>query len=280
MGKFSHIKEWTRPKLSYALSRLGSFSVAPTAPAFQGLKRIARYIATHCHKPFLYPRNVSLDGLNTFCHKYDQGHYEESEVLNHLKCFQDAGLARDLVDRRSMAAMFHFLFVVVVDWKIGKQPAPAAHSTDAELRSIYTAVKKTIGALEFLMHLGYAPPAPTCHHEDNQPSIDIISANQVTSRVRHIHIPVCYLHFHLDRGYYRPVFCKDTLMCADMCTKPVAGPLLERHFDVIRGLCFAPPLLVQFIGPISFKILDLLLTPYLSKKAHQNGDLTRNTKNN
>jgi hypothetical protein len=241
MGKFNHIKEWTRPELSYALSRLGSFSVAPTATAFQGLKRIARYIGTHPHKPFFYPRNVSLDGTNILRHEFDQGHYEETQVLNHLECFQDAGLARDLTDRRSMAAMFHFLFGVAVDWKVGKQPAPAPHSTDAELRSMFTAVKRTISVRALMMHLGYGPPAPTRHHEDNQPSIDIVSANQVTSRVRHIHIPICYLHHNLDRGYFRPVFCKGTLMCADMCTKPLAGPLLERHADFIRGLRFAPP---------------------------------------
>jgi hypothetical protein len=241
MGKFSHVKEWTRPDLGYALTRLGSFSVAPTEVSFQALKRIARYIATHPHKPFFYPRNVSIDGTTMLRHEYDEGYYEETPVLNHLECFQDAGLARDLIDRRSMAAQFHFLFGVATDWKIGKQLATAAHSTDAELRSMFTAVKTTLALRAFMMHLGYGPPKPTRHHEDNQPSIAIVSANQVTSRIRHIHIPVCYLHHQLDRGHFLPVFCKGTLMCADMCTKPVAGPLLSRHFDFIRGLRFAPP---------------------------------------
>jgi hypothetical protein len=81
--------------LSYALSRLSYFSVAPTSTAFQGLKRIARYIGTHPHKPFFYPRNVPLDGTNLLRHEYDQGHYEETQVLNHLECFQDAGLAQN-----------------------------------------------------------------------------------------------------------------------------------------------------------------------------------------
>jgi len=51
LGKFQHVKEWTRPDLSYATSRLSSFNVAPTEPAFQGLKRIARYrLASHPDK--------------------------------------------------------------------------------------------------------------------------------------------------------------------------------------------------------------------------------------
>eukprot|EP00978_Attheya_sp_CCMP212_P001980 scaffold4085_cov33-Attheya_sp.AAC.1 len=182
MGMFGHIKEWTRPDLGYALTRLGSFSEAPMDVSFQALKRIARYLATHLHTPFFYPRNISIDDTNMIRHEYDQGLSEEISVLNHLECFQDAGLARDLVDRRSMAAQFHFPFGVATDWKIGKQLATAAHSTDAELRSMFTAVKTTLAHQAFMMHLGYGPPKPTRHHEDNQPSIDIVAANQVTSR--------------------------------------------------------------------------------------------------
>eukprot|EP00978_Attheya_sp_CCMP212_P030983 scaffold115760_cov65-Attheya_sp.AAC.2 len=144
MGKFSHVKEWTRPDLGYTLTRLGSFSVAPTEVSFQALKQIARYLATHPHTPFFYPRNVSIDGTNMICHEYDQGLFEEIP-----------------------AAQLHFLFGVTTDWKIGKQLATAAYSTDAELRSMFTAVKGTLAIQVFMMHLGYGPPKPTHHHEDS-----------------------------------------------------------------------------------------------------------------
>jgi hypothetical protein len=240
LGKFQHVKEWTRPELGYACSRLGSFNVAPTEPAFQGLKRVARYLATHPDKPFFYPRNVPLDGTTTLQHQYNHDQYDEQTVLNTLECFQDAGLARDLTDRRSISACFHFLYGVAVSWKIGKQPAVAAHSTDAELRAMFTATKRTITFRNFIEHYGYNLPEPTRHHEDNQPSIDIVAANKVTSRVRHIHIPVCYMHHYYDRGTFTPIHCKGTLMCADICTKPVAGPALRRHFDWLRGARFIP----------------------------------------
>eukprot|EP00978_Attheya_sp_CCMP212_P003937 scaffold8414_cov35-Attheya_sp.AAC.2 len=75
------------------------------------------------------------------------------------------------IDVPWLAAQFHFLFGVATDWKIDKQLATAAHSTDAELRSMFTAVKSTLAIRAFMMHLGYGPPKPTRHHEDNQPSI-------------------------------------------------------------------------------------------------------------
>eukprot|EP00978_Attheya_sp_CCMP212_P023506 scaffold72236_cov39-Attheya_sp.AAC.1 len=100
----------------------------------------------------------------------------------------------------------------------------------------------------FIAQLGYGQADRTRHHEDNQPAIDIIAANKVSSRVRHIHIPMCYMHHHYDRGVFTPVFCRGTLMCADVCTKPVAGPLLKRHYDFMRGLQFKNPSLAESTG--------------------------------
>eukprot|EP00978_Attheya_sp_CCMP212_P045226 scaffold338241_cov39-Attheya_sp.AAC.2 len=83
-----------------SLPRLGfgSFNVAPLEPAFQGLKRIARYLTMHTDKPFYYPKNVLLDGTNTLRHQYDHATHDEITILNDIECFQDAGLARNLTD--------------------------------------------------------------------------------------------------------------------------------------------------------------------------------------
>eukprot|EP00978_Attheya_sp_CCMP212_P024647 scaffold77789_cov56-Attheya_sp.AAC.1 len=80
LGQFQHVKEWTRPELSYAITRLGSFNIAPSEPAFQGLKRIARFLATHTEKPFFYPKNVLLDGTNTLRHQYDHATHDEITI--------------------------------------------------------------------------------------------------------------------------------------------------------------------------------------------------------
>eukprot|EP00978_Attheya_sp_CCMP212_P023505 scaffold72235_cov47-Attheya_sp.AAC.2 len=69
----------------------------------------------------------------------------------------------------------------MVSWKITKQPAVAAHSTDAELRALFMATKRTIMFRNFIAQLGYGQADPTRHHEDNQPAIDIIAANKVSS---------------------------------------------------------------------------------------------------
>eukprot|EP00978_Attheya_sp_CCMP212_P045225 scaffold338241_cov39-Attheya_sp.AAC.1 len=132
------------------------------------------------------------------------------------------------------------MYGVAVSWKIGKQPAVSAYSTDAELRAMFLAVKRTITFRHFLEHLGYSQAEPTCHHEDNQPSIDIVSANkEVTSRVQHIHIPVCYMHYHFDHGTFAPIFCKGTMMCAaDICTQTRCSP--SEAGIIQKSNCFNP----------------------------------------
>jgi hypothetical protein len=44
IGKVSHVTVWTRPDLSYALSRLQKYATIPSRPAFEGVKRLGRYL--------------------------------------------------------------------------------------------------------------------------------------------------------------------------------------------------------------------------------------------
>eukprot|EP00978_Attheya_sp_CCMP212_P031384 scaffold118389_cov51-Attheya_sp.AAC.1 len=68
LGQFQHVKEWTRPELSYAITRLGSFNVASSEPAFQGL---SKRIVHDFRQAIFFPKNVLLDGTNTLRHQYD-----------------------------------------------------------------------------------------------------------------------------------------------------------------------------------------------------------------
>jgi hypothetical protein len=95
-------------------------------------------------------------------HQFDHETYAETPVLNHLECFQDAVLALDLNDRRSMSACVHFLYgTIIVSWKITKQPAVAAASTDAELWTLFMATKQTLTFRNFIAQLGYGQAEPT-----------------------------------------------------------------------------------------------------------------------
>ena len=55
IGMLNHPYCWTRQDIEFALSRLGRYTDTPSPAAFEGLYRVARYLATHRNRPVMYP---------------------------------------------------------------------------------------------------------------------------------------------------------------------------------------------------------------------------------
>ena len=98
-----------------------------------------------------------------------------------------------------------------------------------------------LAALGAPVHIA-TPTGATPGYEDNQPTIDVIKAGKVTSRVKHIAVPVAYLNEKYDQYVAEPQYINTKIQPADMGTKPVSGPLLHDHFWNIRGATFYPPI--------------------------------------
>ena len=70
--------------------------------------------------------------------------------------------------------------------------------------------------------------APKVNLEDNTSCISVVEAKIVTSRVKHIDIPVCFLQEQSNNGIFLPKYEKSSVMLADMCTKPCSGPIFSQ----------------------------------------------------
>ena len=62
--------------------------------------------------------------------------------------------------------------------------------------------------------------APTVHWEDKTNCISVVEDKNVTLRVKHIDITVCFLQEQFDNGLFLTKYEKSSVMPADMCTKP------------------------------------------------------------
>ena len=67
----------------YATCRLGTQTVAPTLPGFQGIKRCVQYMASHPHKPIFYPYNY-YDGSNVIILTWSGNQIEDFTTQNCL----------------------------------------------------------------------------------------------------------------------------------------------------------------------------------------------------
>ena len=100
--------------------------------------------------------------------------------------------------------------------------------------------KKVLTFRNFLQHLGLPEQDPTTIFEDNQGTTDIVNAGRLTPRVKHIDIPLCFLHEHHQKGAFVIQQCSTHLMLADGLNKALAGPTIKRHASIYVGKRFYP----------------------------------------
>ena len=95
---------------------------------------------------------------------------------------------------------------------------------------------RNLGGLDVYPFTG----APTPHLEDNTSCIYFIEHKIVTERVKHIDIPVCFIHEQYGNVLFIPKYEKSLIMIYDICTKPCSGPIISNSTKWITGLQVYP----------------------------------------
>ena len=121
-----------------------------------------------------------------------------------------------------------------IAWKVFKLSVPL-HSTDAEVRVCLLEVRRTKQHRLFLECLGIPCPDPTPLHEDNSAVISLVKVNKITNRMRHIDIPLCYMHNEYNLQTFDIGHCPSKLMITNFLTKPLSAPSLARETAFAMG---------------------------------------------
>lgn len=242
LGSIMHPYVWTRPDLGFAVTRLSKYTHAPNAAAFAGLYRILRYFYTHPHRPIIVPRK-KIDGYHTLRVDFDKPKFKAIQLPNGLIILVDSDHARDVVSRRSCHCILALILGVLVHWKIAQDKCVAIHSTDSEIRGAFAASKQAIYLQEIAEFIGIDREhcRPLTIFEDSQPCIDVLKANTVTSRVKHIAVPIHFIHQLISQGRIDILKIDTNLNLADSGTKPNSAPVHFRQFDQAIGVRFYPP---------------------------------------
>ena len=241
IGQIMHVYVWSRPELGFTCGRLSRYTTSPNAAAFAGLYRALRFLATHTHRPIMYPRR-SIDGYHTLRVNFDPPKFQEIKLSNGLIIIVDSDHARDKRTRRSCHCVLTLLAGVLADWKHNQQNVVAIHSTDSEIRGVFAAVKRGLYLQEIALFIGFPQDSilPTPILEDSQPCIDTLNALTVTSRVKHIAVPIHYIHQQIARERFEMQKIGTQLTPADSGTKPSSAPVLFRQSDYAIGVRFYP----------------------------------------
>ena len=143
-----------------------------------------------------------------------------------------------------------------------QQKCVALHSTDSEIRGGLAATKEGLYLQDICtftqLPLEYIRPLPI--YADSQPMIDALNANTVTTRVKHIAVPIHFIHQQIKTARITLRKIGTHLNLSDSGTKPNPSPTHFRHFDQAIGVRFYPP-----SDSEHYKLLDLhkfIKSPY------------------
>ena len=136
-----------------------------------------------------------------------------------------------------------------------KQLSCATSATDAETRQYYTSAKRIVRIRNFLRQIGVLIPKsspilpsfqlnyqlPTPVFEDNKGTRDMLAAGKVTSNLKHIDVPLTYLHSLHESATITTKTAQSSTMMANFMTKQETGPQHIKSTKWVTGRQFYPP---------------------------------------
>ena len=87
----------------------------------------------------------------------------------------------------------------------------------------------------FLTSIGCPASAPTKAYEDNKAAVSSVASHCITPRLRHIDIPLCYLHDEQAKGAFEVIKTPSRMQMANMGAKPETGPSMLRNASLCMG---------------------------------------------
>ena len=236
-GQLLHVATISRPQIANAFNRLGKFQSLPNCFAFTYLRHLFQYLASNPNIPLIYAKLPITTKSPIACFH----HTKKMEIPHCLTSLVDLNFATDLSDRKSVSSDIILYGGSAITWKVHKDMCIATSSTDAETRAIFKGVRRVITLRGFMTSLGFPVNTPTSIFEDNKGTHDLIEAKRMTPRLKHIDIPICYLHEKFKSGEFVVYEYSTHLTLADGLNKTLSGQTLKHHSNIYTGRRFLPP---------------------------------------
>ena len=151
----------------------------------------------------MHPRSADIAETNLIWWTNGNWHFDNHIIHNGIEFCVDTEHAHIIADRRSIQCILFAFDGVTVHLKFGERPCIVTHSTDSGFDAFYIAIKMAEYFCLILAFIGIEFLEPIRGLDDTQPTIDIIQMNRNTSQVRHITVPISYIH--------KKVWCPESL---------------------------------------------------------------------
>ena len=216
VGCLLYIAKQTRPDILATVSKLSRYLENPGKVHWMAAKRVLRYLKGTRELGLTFRRDA--DGL---------------QLLG--AC--DADWASDVDNRRSTTG---FAFRIqkegaAISWNSKKQPTAAISSSEAEYQEMAAAVQEVLYLRSLLEEMDVKSEGDTVIQEDNQSCIKMCKNPVKQKRTKHIDIKHQFIRERVEDGTVELQYCATEDMFADLRTKALAKPKLEKHRHQFLG---------------------------------------------
>jgi hypothetical protein len=244
LGELTYAYVICRLDISFAITFLARFALAPHQDHYMALKNVVRYLRRTIDWGLMYWRSSPIASLPTIP-------FETPSVdltlpafptypLNQLVGFVDASYAADPKTRRSITGIVFCYGGAAVAYKSKLQTTVATSSTESEFYAAVHAAKIAKYLRSVLDELGFDCSGPTPIYEDNQAAIAMVNESRPTPRVRHLDIQHFAIQEWRARGIIQLFHIPGTINSANQQTKPLSFTLHSRHARRSMGH-YGPP---------------------------------------
>ena len=203
----------SRPDIAFAVSTLTRHMKSPTDRAMTAAKRVLRYLSGNT--------DASL-------------HYNSNPCR--LVGESDSSWANDLDSRRSFAGyIFSFSNGGAISWSSRLQRCVALSSTEAEYIGCCESGKEAVWLRKLANDLGVDTSEPTLIRQDNDGAKALTEDVVFHRRSKHIDTRYHYVRDLVNDKSVRFHHTPGTDLAADIFTKPLSKPALQRHLDTLFG---------------------------------------------
>lgn len=214
VGSLMYASLGMRPDISFAVQTVSRFSTKPGLIHWDAVKRIFRYL------------KGTKDLWLSFGHaKIDLAGYADA----------DGSMAED---RHAISGYAFIVHGGAVSWSAKRQEIVSLSTTESEYVAVTHAAKEALWLRSLIEQLFGTTLSPTTLFSDNQSAIALSKDHQYHARTKHIDIRFHFIHWIIEQGSIRLIYCPTDDMIADTLTKALPSAKVK-HFASEFGLSTA-----------------------------------------
>jgi len=229
MGSLNHLAVYSRPDISFAVSRLSQFNKDPTETHLKAARHILRYLK---HTMDLYITYGNAASLNPNAYS-DNGWLPEWPDTIDPQGFADADWGSDKNDYKSTTGYVFIINNGPVSWSSHKQSSVALSTYDAEYMAMSDASREAIARSQFFQDLDIKTDVPTLH-SDNQAALSTVMSEVPHHRAKHIAIRYHFVRDEYNKSNIAIDYIPTTNQPADILTKALQPSAHERCLRLLN----------------------------------------------